>query len=251
MAPTYRRPRTSNTTRRPRKTRAPWRVAISAPASCGHAARLQHRWMCNDRAIVVDRRDRRSSQSCHICEDLRMRGVVLLLLALAVLVTQYCLVDAHSIPYGSACGVERWSIKTLMDAGARSLPTTPKDTSIAHLVSFKAPANPDAGVGRVPGMETSMWRVRAELVGYRIEEDSDYHLVLRDPQTSQEMVAEIPAPYRALRRRRGRRSPPLVMLSMRSGITPRQGGFGGLTTAELGRLLCLSLATDSSTNCTT
>jgi hypothetical protein len=125
-----------------------------------------------------------------------MQGLVLSLLALAAFLTQYCLaVGANSIPYGSACGVERWSIKTLMDAGARSLPTTPKDTSIPHLVSFKAPVVPDAVIGRVPGMETSMWRVRAELVGYRVEKDSDYHLVLRDPQTGEEMVAEIPGPY--------------------------------------------------------
>ena len=125
-----------------------------------------------------------------------MQGLLLPLLALAAFVTQYCLaVDADSIPYWSACGVERWSIKTLMDTGARSLPTTPKDTSIPHLVGLKAPADPDAVIGRVPGMETSVWRVRAELVGYRVEEDSDYHLVLRDPPTDEEMVAEIPAPY--------------------------------------------------------
>lgn len=82
-----------------------------------------------------------------------------ILIAFALIVTETSTATAQgSIPYGSVCGVERWPTKTLMDPGAGSLPTTPTDTTISHLVGLKATADPDAVAGRVPGMETTLWR---------------------------------------------------------------------------------------------
>jgi len=48
---------------------------------------------------------------------------------------------------------------------------------------------------RVPPVETTLWHVRALLQGYVLEEDSDIHLLLLDPQTRAPMIAEIPASY--------------------------------------------------------
>jgi hypothetical protein len=95
----------------------------------------------------------------------------------------------------SACGLERWSIKTLMDPAASSLPKNPVDSSIARIVNMKPPADPDARMSRLPPLETTLWRVRARLIGYKLEPDSDFHLVLADPVTGASMVAEIPASY--------------------------------------------------------
>jgi hypothetical protein len=86
--------------------------------------------------------------------------------------------------------------KNLMLPNDDQLPTTLIPTTIAKLAALKPPADPDAEASRrVPGIEDRLWSVRAQLVGVREESDSDYHLILRDPVTHQEMVAEIPAPF--------------------------------------------------------
>jgi hypothetical protein len=96
---------------------------------------------------------------------------------------------------GAACGLERWSVKTLMDPQAAQIAWTPRWTSVPALVGLPAPADPDAIADRLGPVETTLWRVRAQLVGYRLERDSDVHLVLRDPQTGETMIGEVPAPY--------------------------------------------------------
>jgi hypothetical protein len=88
---------------------------------------------------------------------------------------------------------ERWAVKTgggpdanLIDASAVTL------TTIASLISQPAPsAWPPAG--RVKGVETTIWELDVILVGYQLEQDQDYHLVLAD-QAKNTMIAEIPDP---------------------------------------------------------
>ena len=82
-----------------------------------------------------------------------------------------------------------------MDPAAVRLPKKPIDSSIARLVRMRPPADPDARTSRLPPLETTLWRVRARLIGYRLEPDSDFHLVLADPATGDSMIAEIPASY--------------------------------------------------------
>jgi hypothetical protein len=103
--------------------------------------------------------------------------------------------SAHAYSYGTQCGVELWATKTLRDPGAHAINFTLHDTTVAWLDHQHAPADPDAVGHRIAPVETTLWRVRVQLVGYRIEEDGDYHLVLRDPHSGSSMIGEIPAPY--------------------------------------------------------
>src|SRR5579885_544127 len=91
------------------------------------------------------------------------------------------------------CGVERWSVKTGTDpdAGLVNLnSTTP--TQISSLTALPAPS-PIPANNRVQPTETTVWVITATLTQYKLETDSDYHLVL-DDGAGHTMIAEIPAP---------------------------------------------------------
>jgi hypothetical protein len=92
-----------------------------------------------------------------------------------------------------SCGVERWSVKTGTDAdaGKISLQSTTA-TTIASLVALPAPASLPSN-NRVSPTETTVFRVQATLTEFKLEADSDYHLVLADT-SGHTMIAEIPDP---------------------------------------------------------
>ncbi len=59
----------------------------------------------------------------------------------------------------TACGVERWAVKTSMDSSAHSVHTTHViNTTIIHLRSFTPPASLPA-TSRVVPTETSVFRI--------------------------------------------------------------------------------------------
>ena len=91
------------------------------------------------------------------------------------------------------CGVERWSVKTGTDskAGTINLDAS-SSTSIAHLRSLAAP-NPIPSTSRVSPTETTQWVINATLTKYKLEGDSDYHLVIAD-SSGRTMIVEIPSP---------------------------------------------------------
>jgi PKD repeat protein len=98
-------------------------------------------------------------------------------------------------PYAStgSCGVERWSVKTGTDPDAGLVDLAhPVPQTIAYLDSLTPPSTLPAN-GRVQPTETTVFVVNATLVEYKLESDSDYHLVLKDAQGNQ-MIAEIPDP---------------------------------------------------------
>jgi hypothetical protein len=87
-----------------------------------------------------------------------------------------------------ACGVERWTVKTLQDR-PRLLPA--KATTIAHLVSIPRPAHVPST--RLP-LERRVYSVVASAEFLREESDQDLHVVLRSG--SKHLIAEAPnAPY--------------------------------------------------------
>jgi hypothetical protein len=91
------------------------------------------------------------------------------------------------------CGVERWSIKTGTDSGALSINLgSSSSTTIAHLRSFAAP-NPIPSNSRISPTETTQWVINATLIKYKLEGDSDYHLVIVDG-SGRTMIVEIPSP---------------------------------------------------------
>jgi hypothetical protein len=91
------------------------------------------------------------------------------------------------------CGVERWSVKTGTDAdvGLVNLNSS-TNTTIAALRSPAAP-NPIPANNRVSPWETTVWVVNATLTLYKLESDSDYHIVIQD-SSGNTMITEIPSP---------------------------------------------------------
>jgi hypothetical protein len=93
----------------------------------------------------------------------------------------------------SACGVERWSVKTGTDAdsGLINVSSSTPNT-IATMRSWTAP-NPIPPNNRVSPYETTVWVLNATLTLYKLETDQDYHLVLQDA-SGNTLITEIPDP---------------------------------------------------------
>src|SRR5438105_15271872 len=91
------------------------------------------------------------------------------------------------------CGVERWSVKTGTHAAAGLVNlNAPMNTTIATMRAFPAP-NPIPANNRVSPAETTLWVINATLTVFKLESDSDYHLVIQDA-SGDTMITEIPAP---------------------------------------------------------
>ena len=100
-----------------------------------------------------------------------------------------------AVTYAStgSCGVERWSVKVGTDPDASLVnlnATTPQ--TISYLRGIPAPASPPLN-SRVQPTETTDFVINATLVEYKLENDSDYHLVIQDA-AGNTMIAEIPDP---------------------------------------------------------
>ncbi len=98
-------------------------------------------------------------------------------------------------PYATTgnCGVERWSVKTGTDADAGLIDLIDlMSQPITYLRGLTAPTTPPAN-NRVQPAETTTFVVDATLVEYKLENDSDYHLVIKDA-AGNTMIAEIPDP---------------------------------------------------------
>jgi hypothetical protein len=103
---------------------------------------------------------------------------------------------APTFPNALACGVERWTVKTLGDR-PRLLPV--RTTTIAYLVTRPRPRRlPKA---RLP-FERHIFRVKAGVTLVRAESDGDLHLVISDG--ARHMIAEAPSPSCTLRATRTR-----------------------------------------------
>lgn len=105
------------------------------------------------------------------------------------------LVLAVSIPSSllAQCGVERWSVKTGTDPDASKVNlNSSTSTTIASMRAIPAPS-PIPSNNRVAPTETTVWVINATLVEYKLENDSDYHLVIQDA-SGNTMISEIPSP---------------------------------------------------------
>ena len=96
-------------------------------------------------------------------------------------------------PILAQCGVERWSVKTGTDADV-SLVNLSSSTAntITTMRGWTAP-NPIPANNRVGPFETTQWVLNATLTQYKLEGDSDYHLILSDA-SGNTLIAEIPSP---------------------------------------------------------
>jgi len=116
---------------------------------------------------------------------LRIRRLLLLVVAAGFLFS--------STSIWSQCGVERWSVKTGTDpdSGLVNLNSS-TSTTIAAMRAITAP-NPIPANNRVSPTETTVWVINATLTLYKLENDSDYHLVIQDA-SGNTMITEIPMP---------------------------------------------------------
>jgi PKD repeat protein len=92
-----------------------------------------------------------------------------------------------------SCGVERWSVKTGTDPDVHLVNlASPTSQTISYLRSLTAPSTLPAN-NRVAPTETTAFMVDATLIEYKLETDSDYHLVIKDA-AGNTMIAEISDP---------------------------------------------------------
>lgn len=123
-----------------------------------------------------------------------MKYIIAALLLLSLILPAYA--HAQQDPGESLdtpCGQARWNVKTLSDAVSVNL--TPKQTTIADLRRIAPPAHYDEQ--RLPrqASERQVYRVRAKLIGWKIENDHDFHIVIADPGNPQlTMIVEPPDP---------------------------------------------------------
>lgn len=105
-------------------------------------------------------------------------------------------VSSVTFPGTKPCGVDRWAVKTLSDLAARKVNFAAQYATIQSLTSEKRPiAKLASPKNRLSPLEYKTFKVRALIVGYKLESDRDFHIVLADPQSpGTTMVAEIPDP---------------------------------------------------------
>jgi hypothetical protein len=111
-----------------------------------------------------------------------VRREIFLVSAAVALIAPAGLVGSRAAAQTSACGVERWTVKTLQD---RPIVLPLQAVTIAYLVSRPHPSVLPAA--RLP-FERHVFRVTAAVTLVRPEEDGDLHLVLSDGART--MIAE-------------------------------------------------------------
>jgi len=95
---------------------------------------------------------------------------------------------------GPHCGSERWDVKTLSDPHAGSVDLQQRQVVTVHsLVSIDPPSQLPAD-NRISPVELTTFGVQARLIGFKIEGDQDFHLVIADDQSHETMIVEIPNP---------------------------------------------------------
>ena len=91
------------------------------------------------------------------------------------------------------CGTERWGVKTGADADAHLVDTASiVPTTIATMRSYAAPTSLPATT-RIRPQETTVYTIDATLTEYKLETDSDYHMVIKDAAGST-MITELADP---------------------------------------------------------
>lgn len=92
----------------------------------------------------------------------------------------------------TSCGTARWDVKTLTDAAAGSVDFTGRDATVEELSALPVPGPTKIHTPRYPA-ETATYRVSGRLVGFKLETDSDIHVVLAGTSGAT-MIVEIPDP---------------------------------------------------------
>jgi hypothetical protein len=109
---------------------------------------------------------------------------------------------AVAAPLRAACGVENWSIKTFSDPQRALVQLRAKATTLRAINRLPMPH--PTPTTRNTAFERRVWRVRAQIVEYKLEDDQDIHLVLFDRDAY--LIAEMPSAACLTARTRDRRA---------------------------------------------
>jgi hypothetical protein len=92
----------------------------------------------------------------------------------------------------TSCGTARWDVKTLTDAAVGSVDFTARGATVEELTALPVPGPIQIHTPRYP-TETRTYRVSGRLVGFKLETDSDIHVVIAGTSGAT-MIVEIPDP---------------------------------------------------------
>lgn len=96
-------------------------------------------------------------------------------------------------PCSVPCGEFRWPVKTLSDKREKLVRFKPRKISVARMRVKKPPVRLGDDTPRIKGVETTTWRVKAQLVAEQLEGDHDIHLLIAVPGApSHTMIVEFP-----------------------------------------------------------
>lgn len=96
-------------------------------------------------------------------------------------------------------GVERWRVKTGIDADVGLVQSKVVKTTVEELVAVARPGGAATlhhslqSNHREGGAERTIWRIEADITLLKVEDDGDYHLVLRG-DSGVTMIGEVPDP---------------------------------------------------------
>lgn len=107
--------------------------------------------------------------------------------------------------FGQCGGEERWAVKDGSDASAGQVDFgSIASRTLLQLIKLKEPKLPKDNTTRILPQETTVVRVQARLIQWKLENDADYHLVLTDgtkdftpaggKPTGHSIIGEIPDP---------------------------------------------------------
>jgi hypothetical protein len=97
---------------------------------------------------------------------------------------------------GGHCGTERWHVKTMSDPFAAQVNRNVQQTTVDTLWNAAVPAGMSAKSDNVrfAPWELQAVQIRATIVGWKIEADNDFHIVVADLNTpSETMIVEPPS----------------------------------------------------------
>lgn len=93
------------------------------------------------------------------------------------------------------CGTDRWPVKTLTDRDRARVDTAAIRSTVKELGSIPIPNIPYPHDRRIAPLELTTYRVTAVIAQISVEDDGDWHLVLRDVDDARySMIAELPLP---------------------------------------------------------
>ncbi|GAC1574008.1 MAG: hypothetical protein NVS3B7_05710 [Candidatus Elarobacter sp.] len=101
---------------------------------------------------------------------------------------------------GSACGTERWHVKTMSDPQASQVNRAVRMTTVDELIHAAVPVPPSGTLAKADNVRFAPWelqavRIRATIVGWKTENDNDFHIVVSDLNDPREtMIVEPPSP---------------------------------------------------------